>query len=435
MDTIFALASGLVPSAIAVVRLSGRQSQDILTAIVGQVPSPRTMLYTPFTARNGERIDQGLAVFFPAPHSFTGEDGAEFHLHGGAAVVNRLLQELASFEHCRQAEAGEFARRAFANGKLDLTAAEGLADLIAAETESQRRLAVMGTSGELAALYRDWRLQLIKARALIEAELDFADEADIAGAVSDQVWPQLAQLSRALSEHIRNGERAETMRDGLKIVIAGAPNAGKSSLMNRLAGRTVAIVTDEAGTTRDALEVRLTLSGLPVFISDTAGLRQTEAAIEKMGIDIARQKIEEADLILLIEDMTDAVPVDLPPHTAPLWRIGNKLDQVKGDTNRWPLQISVTTGQGFDALLEKLTCFCTKSSVEAGQLIPARRRQLDLLRQGRDELEAAINAPQLGLELRAEYLRQAGDHLGRITGDMDVEDFLDVIFSEFCIGK
>jgi len=435
METIFALASGLLPSAIAIVRLSGGRVREIVARLAGSLPAPRTLFYTTLTARDGMVIDQGLVAFFPAPHSFSGEDMAEFHLHGGPAVVERMLQELATFTDCRQAEAGEFARRAFANSKLDLTQAEGMADLIAAETESQRRLAVMGTSGALKALYRDWCKHLVKARALIEAELDFADEADVPGSVSDIIWPQLVQLNAAIREHIKEGERAQAMRDGVKIVIAGAPNAGKSSLINRLAGREVAIVTDEAGTTRDALEIRLVLAGMPVVVSDTAGLRQTQATIEQKGIDIAHTRMEEADLILFVEDMTDVQPVELPEITAPLWYIGNKLDQTAGDRTRWPVQISATNGQGFDELLTKLTSFCQERSVQITQIIPARRRQLDLLRKGVNELEAAIASPHLGLELRAEYLRQAGNHLGRIIGEVDVEDFLDIIFSEFCIGK
>jgi len=435
MDTIFALASGLLPSGIAVVRLSGKAVEDIIVALTGQLPPPRLMKHATFKAGDGHIIDRGLVVFFPAPHSFTGEDVAEFHLHGGKAVVARLLQELANCENCRPAEAGEFSRRAFANGKLDLTQAEGLADLIAAETESQRRLAVMGTSGALAALYRNWRQQLIKARAMIEAELDFADEADIPGAVSDRIWPQLMHLSKEIDAHIEVGERAESMRDGLKIVIAGAPNAGKSSLINRLAGRDVAIVTDEPGTTRDALEIRLTLAGLPIFVSDTAGLRAAQGAIEQMGIHIAKSRMIDADLVLLVEDMIDSKPVNLPDMTAPLWRIGNKLDKALGDKKRWPIQISARTGEGWDFFIELLTNFCLEKAVKIGQLIPARRRQLDLLREGRKELEMAYAFPHLGLELRAEHLRRASDCLGRITGDIDVEDFLDIIFSEFCIGK
>jgi len=435
MDTIFALASGLLPSGIAVVRLSGDKVKDIVATLASTIPPARQMFYTPFTACDGAIIDHGLVVFFPAPASFTGEDVAEFHLHGGPAVVERLLQELVCFEGCRQAEAGEFSRRAFANNKMDLVEAEGLADLIAAETESQRRLGVMGASGALASLYRAWRQSLIKARALIEAELDFADEADVPGSVSDVIWPQLAQLHTEIHDHISAGERNQAMRDGLKIVIAGAPNAGKSSLINRLAGHDVAIVTDEPGTTRDALEVRLTLGGLPILVSDTAGLRQAEGNIEQIGITIARQKIKEADLVLLLEDMAEPQPVDLPDIAVPLWHIGNKLDKIRGDKNRWPIQICATDGQGWEMFLEKLTSFCLERSVEIGGLVPARQRQLDLLRQGCAELEQALGSSQLGLELRAEYLRRASDQLGRITGDIEVEDFLDIIFSEFCIGK
>ncbi len=265
MDTIFAVSSGLLPSGVAVIRLSGPHVINIVKTLCGFLPKARFMHYGNLTARDGSFLDSALTVFFPAPHSFTGEDCAEFHLHGGKAVVNRFLDELSTFAGCRMAEAGEFSRRAFMEGKLDLVQAEGLADLIEAETESQRRLAIMGTSGRLTALYRDWRSKLMKARAFIEVELDFADETDVPNSVSDKIWKDVENLRTSLQKHIDEGERASILRDGLQIVIAGAPNSGKSSIMNRLAGKPVAIVTDEAGTTRDALEIRLVLGGIPIF--------------------------------------------------------------------------------------------------------------------------------------------------------------------------
>jgi len=356
-------------------------------------------------------------------------------LHGGKAVVVRFLEELGTFHGCRLAEPGEFARRAFAQGKLDLTEAEGLVDLINAETESQRRLAVMGASGALAALYRDWRNRLIKARAFIEAELDFSDEEDVPGSVSEQVWADMACLKDDIMQHIHNGKRAEIMRDGLKIVIAGAPNAGKSSVMNRLAGRDIAIVTEEAGTTRDALEVRLVLGTLPVLVTDTAGLRHTENHIEKMGIDAAITRMREADLVLVLDDMHHPQMISLPEIPATIWRIGNKLDLGSGDRNRWPLQFSVRTGEGWDEFIENLTTFCREKAVEIGDVVPARSRQIALLENGLAELETALKADRINLEFRAEHLRCASNYLGRITGDIDVEDLLDVIFSDFCIGK
>lgn len=435
MDTIFALSSGLVPSGVAVLRLSGPQVNDIVTCLVGKKLKPRFMHYGPICLKSGEILDHGLTVLFPAPHSFTGQDCAEFHIHGGKATVARLLQELASFDNCRQAEPGEFSRRAFSEGKIDLTGAEGLADLIEAETESQRRMAIMGASGALATLYRKWRDQLIRARALIEAELDFSDESDVPGSVSDTIWRDMAALKHQITDFVADGRRAAAMRDGLKIVIAGAPNAGKSSVMNLLAGRDVAIVTEEAGTTRDALEVRLTIGTLPVLVTDTAGLRQTDNRIEKIGIDIAYARILEADLVLMLDDMSDPHPIELPETRAIIWHVGNKSDQKTGSLSRWPYQFSARTGEGWDYFMEALSSLCQEHIATLGHLVPARQRQLDLLSNSCDDLRRAVESTSLDLELRAEYLRLASNALGRITGDINVEDLLDVIFSEFCIGK
>ncbi|EJF79233.1 tRNA modification GTPase MnmE [Candidatus Bartonella washoeensis] len=435
MDTIFAVSSGLLPSGVAVIRLSGPHVVRVVKDLCGFLPKARFMHYGNLTARDGSFLDSALTVFFPAPHSFTGEDCAEFHLHGGKAVVNRFLDELSTFEGCRIAEAGEFSRRAFIEGKLDLVQAEALADLIEAETESQRRLAVMGTSGRLTTLYRDWRHKLMKARAFIEAELDFSDEADIPNLVSDKIWKDVEELSVSLREHISEGERASILRDGLKIVIAGAPNSGKSSIMNRLAGRPVAIVMEEAGTTRDALEIRLVLSGLPVFLTDTAGFRKTENKIEKLGIEVAKQHIMDADLVILVYDMGNPKEIDLPETTAEIWHVGNKLDLYEEDKTRWFIQFSALTGLNFDNFIKEIELFCSRRASKIGNLVPARKRQLQLLKEAVKEIEVSLNDNFLDLTLRAEHLRRASDFLGRITGDIDVEDLLDIIFSEFCIGK
>lgn len=436
MDTIFALSSGKLPSGVAVIRVSGNKVQNIIKSIRGKVPPARMMAYGPLYSLEHELLDSALTVFFPAPNSFTGEDCVEFHLHGGKAVVARFLNELSKFENCRIAEAGEFSKRAFANGKLDLTEAEGLADLIDAETESQRRLAVMGASGALAELYRAWRQELLQARAMIEAELDFVEEQDIPDSVSDRIWDKLKLLNSAIKKHVADGYRAQAMRDGIKIVIAGAPNSGKSSIINRLAGRDVAIVTDEEGTTRDALEIRLILAGLPVLVTDTAGIRETANKVEKIGIDTALKRLQEADLILHIEDMSSPVEITLPAENkAEIWRLGNKVDLVSGDDSRWPIQFSAETGEGFEEFLNKLIEFCNSFSESLGDLVPARKRQFDLLEETISEIDAALMLKDLDLTLRAEHLRRASDMLGRITGDIDVEDILDVIFSQFCVGK
>ena len=436
MDTIFALSSGKLPSGVAVIRVSGNEVQNIIKSIRGKVPPARMMAYGSLYSLEHEFLDSALTVFFPAPNSFTGEDCVEFHLHGGKAVVARFLNELSKFENCRIAEAGEFSKRAFANGKLDLTEAEGLADLIDAETESQRRLAVMGASGALAELYREWRQELLQARAMIEAELDFVEEQDIPDSVSDRIWDKLKLLSSTIKKHVADGYRAQAMRDGIKIVIAGAPNSGKSSIINRLAGRDVAIVTDEEGTTRDALEIRLILAGLPVLVTDTAGIRETANKVEKIGIDTALKRLQEADLILHIEDMSSPVEITLPAeNNAEIWRLGNKVDLVSGDDSRWPIQFSAETGEGFEEFLDKLIEFCNSFSESLGDLVPARKRQFDLLKETISEIDSALMLKDLDLTLRAEHLRRASDMLGRITGDIDVEDILDVIFSQFCVGK
>lgn len=439
MDTIFALSSGKLPSGVAVIRVSGKMAKPIVMELLGKVPVQRVMTFGKLFSPKGEFLDSALTVFFPGPSSFTGEDCVEFHLHGGKAVVDKFLDVLGQFEHCRLAEAGEFSRRAFSFGKLDLTEAEGLADLIEAETESQRRLAVMGASGKLAKIYRRWRKELVNARAMIEAELDFSDEEDVLGSVSNTVWQRLGELSGSILQFIEKSERVSGMRDGIKVVIAGAPNAGKSSIINKLSGRDVAIVTDEAGTTRDALETRLVIGGYPILLTDTAGLRNTENKIEKLGINIAYDRVKDADLVLLVDDISNPQTIELPPTGAEIWHIGNKVDLRAADKLRdkkkWSIEFSTKTGEGFDSFVKKLELFCQSFSYEVGEVVTARKRQLELLKLAVKEIDKAVEGATIDLTLRAEHLRLAADALGRITGDIDVEDILDVIFSQFCIGK
>lgn len=434
-DTIFALSSGRLPSGVAVVRISGPQVRFVIETIIGKMIEPRYAAYKTFRTRNGDAIDRGLALFFPGPNSFTGEDCAEFHLHGGIAVVEKLLEELGSFPNCRIAEAGEFTRRAFTNGKMDLTIAEGLADLIAAETEGQRRLALQVASGAQRQLYTEWRQRLVRARALIEAELDFADESDVPGSVSGQVWEQLKSLQGEIGRHIESGKRAAMLRDGLHVVIAGAPNAGKSSLLNFLAGREIAIISDEAGTTRDLLEVKLNLGGIPVYVTDTAGLRETTSKVEKIGIDRARERAAEADLVLLLEDMQNPIAVSLDNGGADVWTIGTKADLGTGDRAAWQYLISTKTADGLSHLLEALQAFAEERIGLINDAVPTRQRHINLLQSTISEIDTAAERDDLPLELRAENMRRASQYLGRITGDVDVEEILDVIFSQFCIGK
>ncbi|WP_245428876.1 tRNA uridine-5-carboxymethylaminomethyl(34) synthesis GTPase MnmE [Phyllobacterium phragmitis] len=435
-DTIFALSSGRLPSGVAVIRISGAQVRFVVETISGETPEPRKAVYRQFRSPAGEVLDRGLLLFFPGPHSFTGEDCAEFHLHGGVAVVDRFLRELSSFESCRMAEPGEFTRRAFANGKMDLTVAEGLADLVSAETEGQRRLALQVASGAQRNLYMDWRRELIQARALIEAELDFADESDVPGSVSAKVWQAMRFLSEQIGRHLVDGERAAVFRDGFHVAIIGAPNAGKSSLLNMLAGRDVAIISEEAGTTRDLIEVKLDLGGIPVFLTDTAGLREADGHVERIGIERARARAASADLVLLLEDMSRPESVDLPDFEGAMWRVGNKKDLADpGNGERWTYQISARSGEGVDDLIEAITRSAVEKAGSIGDVVPTRHRHMDLLKATRQEINEAIEREDFPLELRAENLRRASQFLGRITGDVDVEDILDVIFSQFCIGK
>ncbi|MFZ1773703.1 MAG: tRNA uridine-5-carboxymethylaminomethyl(34) synthesis GTPase MnmE, partial [Rhizobiaceae bacterium] len=273
VDTIYALSSGGMPSGVAVVRISGGAVAAVAEIVCGGLPAARYASLRPIRSRNGELLDEGLVIYFPGPASFTGEDVLEIHLHGSRAVAAAVLSELAGFTGLRMAEAGEFSRRAYLNGKKDLAAVEGLADLIAAETEAQRRFAQGNSSGVQSRLYQSWRQRIIDMRSLIEAELDFADEGDIAGSVSDLVWGDAARLGEEIRGHLAGFKRAEIVLDGFKVVLAGAPNAGKSSLLNALAKRDAAIVSDEPGTTRDLVDVSLDLGGMKVVLTDTAGIR------------------------------------------------------------------------------------------------------------------------------------------------------------------
>lgn len=438
-DTIFALSSGKLPSGVAVIRISGPQTRFVTETIAGSIEKARFAYLRKFIGKDGELLDSGLVIYFKGPASFTGEDCAEFHLHGGIAVVERFLTELSTFENVRLAEAGEFSRRAFTNGKMDLTVSEGLADLISAETESQRRLALQGASGKQRILYSKWRDKIIQGRALIEAELDFADESDVPGSVSDQVWQEMHKLSKEIELHLEMGQRANYIRDGFHIVIIGAPNAGKSSLLNLLSGRDIAIISDEAGTTRDLLEVHLNLNGNSVYMTDTAGIREAANKVERIGIQKALDKVSEADLVLLLEDISDSnlsqTQIDIST-TAEIIRIGTKTDLCPyKDQSNWDFCISTTTNEGIDNLLAHLTKLVDERTKLIGDAIPTRLRHIQMLQKGNEEILNAINNEDYPLELRAENLRLASQYLGRITGDIDVEDILDVIFSEFCIGK
>ncbi|TCU23706.1 tRNA modification GTPase trmE [Rhizobium azibense] len=434
-DTIYALSSGAVPSGVAVIRLSGVKTRDAVEMLAGDVPPPRLASLRTIRLRNGSTIDSGLVLFFPSPASFTGEDSAEFQLHGSRAVINALFEELEAIDGVRMAAEGEFSRRAFDNGKLDLVEIEGLADLIAAETEMQRRLAVEHSQGKLSRLYDSWAERLTRARALIEAELDFADEDDVPGSVSELVWTDIGRLQAELKSHLTHAQAGEIIRDGFKVVIAGAPNAGKSTLMNALARREVAIVTDIAGTTRDVLHVDLDINGFLVKLYDTAGLREAKGRVEKEGIRRAEQVIAEASLVLYLEDMTKATHGVAPITNTEVLRVGTKADISAGDgSGPYDLTISAVTDAGLVTLRAAIAERLEQQVNSHNLAIPSRKRQKDSLAECLGAIEAALAEPA-GLDIKAENLRIAGNALGRITGRVDVENLLDVIFSEFCIGK
>ncbi|WP_018098697.1 tRNA uridine-5-carboxymethylaminomethyl(34) synthesis GTPase MnmE [Sinorhizobium meliloti] len=435
-DTIYALSSGSLPAGVAIIRVSGPATADALVRLCGALPAPRIAALRTIRTRNGETLDSGLVLYFPAPASFTGEDCCELQVHGGRAVVSAILEELAATEGLRHAEAGEFARRAFQNGKLDLVEVEGLADLIAAETEMQRRLAIEHSGGGQSALYAGWARRLTHSRAMIEAELDFADEDDVPGSVSAAIWEDIGRLRQEIDEHIARAGLAEIIRDGLKIVIAGEPNAGKSSLLNALARRDIAIVTEVAGTTRDVLSVDLSLAGFSVKLFDTAGLRETDELVEREGIRRARQVIADADLVLLLSEKPGSFRLDEAlPEKVPVIRVATKVDR---PSPSWApsdadIFLSTRTGEGMADLLTALQSHLLDLAGKTALAMPSRKRHVDCLRQASSALERSLSSSEL--ELRAEQLRQAGDALGKITGRVDVENLLDVIFSEFCIGK
>ncbi len=433
-DTIFALSSGALPSGVAIVRFSGPATRLALETMTGNVPDPRVARLTSIRGTDGILLDRGLCLFFPGPASFTGEDCGELHLHGGRAVVRSVLETLASLPGLRMAEAGEFTKRAFLNGKIDLTGAEALSDLIAAETEAQQRFALANGTKAHRKLYDGWRRKLIKARAMIEAELDFADEGDVPNSLSDEVLDDVRELRAAVAAHASGYKNAEIIRDGFRVVILGAPNAGKSALLNALAKRDVAIVTDVPGTTRDLLEVNLDIGGIKVILVDTAGIRETEERIEAIGIERSLQRAQEADLVLLVEDASMPLPFSGLPEK-PVIRVGNKRDLLADETlASYDCLVSAEHGDGLDGLLDLLQEACEGYADRASDTLPFRARHVQLLWDAVQSLDASL-AEQDDIELRAEHLRVASQSLGRIHGEIDVEDLLDTIFSTFCIGK
>ena len=459
-DTIIALASGAGRAGVAVLRLSGAHSGAVLAALSGapghlsgdgtlarDLPEPRRAAVRILRDAAGGFLDEALVLWMPGPASYTGEDVAELHVHGGAAVVEAVMRAATASGLCRIAGPGEFTRRAFDAGRIDLTQAEAIADLIDAETEGQRRQAARLYQGEAARVFDSWRGLLIAAMAMLEASIDFPDESDVPASIALRALEPIERLASDLQAALRDAGRLSRVREGLCIAILGPPNAGKSSLINRLARREAAIVSPVPGTTRDVVEVRLVMAGYPVWIADTAGLREAADAIEAEGVRRALARAEEADIRLWVceaaegEQLAQAVSRE----TGASFRPGdliilNKADRLAAGpvaSGADVLVVSALTGAGIDRLEERLAQLVAErlDADEAPLVTRARHRELAAEAQGAicRALEAARQGR--GAELIVEDLRLAARSLGRITGAIDAEDLLDTIFSSFCIGK
>lgn len=428
MDTIFALASGRGRAGVSVIRISGERALAAAEALAGPLPAPRVAGLRKLRVA-GEVVDEALVLVFPSGASFTGEDVAELQVHGSPAVVQALLRALAAMPGLRGAEAGEFTRRALEAGRLDLAQVEGLADLIEAETEAQRRQAMRIFSGALGGKAAGWRARLVRAAALLAAAIDFADE-EIPEGVLREAAALLAEVRDELRREAAGFGVAERIRDGFEVAIVGAPNAGKSTLLNALAGREAAITSEIAGTTRDVIEVRMDLGGLPVTFLDTAGLRETEDAVERIGIARARERSHGADLRVILLDEDGRPPLEPEP--------GDIVLQGKADlvpARQWP-GISGRTGLGIPELVAGIAARLEERAAGAGTI--TRERHLRAIISAVGSLDSALDAVHRGseaVELAAEDLRQALRALDSLVGKVDVEDLLDEIFASFCIGK
>ncbi|WIY52826.1 tRNA uridine-5-carboxymethylaminomethyl(34) synthesis GTPase MnmE [Devosia sp. YIM 151766] len=426
-DTIMALSSGSLPAGVAVIRLSGPLVQASLAAIAGGVPTPRKLALRHIGSER--RLDQGLVVFFPAPHSFTGEDCAELHVHGSVAAVKAILAALEQ-QGLRLAEAGEFTRRAFENGKLDLVSVEGLGDLLNADTEKQRQQALARYDGRLTREIEQWREALLDLRAEIEARLDFSDEGDVAEDLPPEWLRELAELESAIATALASVDSGRIVREGIRVALAGAPNTGKSSLLNALAKSDIAIVSDEAGTTRDVRETPLDIAGQLFILLDLAGLRATDSRAEAEGVRRAQDAIAGADIVLWLK-APDVEEAERPATAAQVLTIGTKADL--GMMDDVDLTLSVYNGSGLDILIDKLAALGEALAGGEPALVSHERDRTSLT----DALAALIEAREaLGdWELAAESLRLASSALERLIGRLDAEHILDRLFSSFCIGK
>jgi tRNA modification GTPase len=447
-DTIYALSSGAGRAGVAVIRISGLKSGHLIEKLCGRSLCPRkAFLKSIVHPLTGETLDQALVLWFPSPSSFTGEDVAELHIHGGSAVIAAVMEAIGSLSGMRMAEAGEFTRRAFYNGKLDLTGIEAVSDLVDAQTEAQRKQALVQMGGGFSDVLENLRYQLIHILAYIEASIDFSDEDDVGENVNDQMLENIRLLKNEIDTLLEDGKSGERVREGLQVVIAGPPNAGKSSLLNSLAKRDVAIVSNQAGTTRDVIDVYLDLGGFPVMVCDTAGLRDIGDSVEEEGVRRARGRIDSADVILWTTDGTIAeeaydFAIDSGQY---LIRVRNKcdLDSIEIPTmtsypdieNLGVVTISARTGEGLERLMENITKIATQLQSGGERALITRARHREALKHATGALSAVLENPHQAVELVAENLRICARELGRITGSVDVEDLLDVIFRDFCIGK
>ncbi len=432
-DTIYALSSGAGKGGVAVIRVSGKKVLEVVHCLTRiENPKPRYAYFTEIKS-DGIVLDKPLMIYFKGPYSFTGEDVVEFHVHGGRGVINAVMGAIGKIDGCRPAEPGEYSRRAVVAGKMDLTKAEGLMDLIDAETELQRAQAFSQMDGNLSALYEGWRADLKHHMAYLEAFIDFPEE-EIPQENLDKIDLQINKLINDIKAHLDDKKIGQRLREGFLVAIVGVPNVGKSSLINALTKKDVAIVSQTAGTTRDVVEAHLDVAGFPVILADTAGLREGTEEIESEGIRRAVKKASDADLILHVLDAKNYPHVDKLPdelankHILTLW---NKVDEVSREIKEDV--ISAKTGDGIDALWDKIKSVLSDSLAMAQNGVITRERYRIALKECQKALENSLNAPEL--ELKAEDLRMANRALGRITGVIDADELLDVIFRDFCIGK
>ncbi len=431
-QTIYALASGGGRSGVAVIRVSGRHARFGLETISGFVPPPRRASLRRLRDLDGNGIDDALVIWFPGPQSFTGEDCAEFHVHGGRAIVGALLKALSGLAEFRQADAGEFSRRAFLNGKLDLAQAEGLADLIDAESEAQRKQALYQLDGALGVQCTDWRRRMLGLQAELEADIDFSDEDDVGSFDHQRLIDSVAKLKAELEGALAGFAHSQRVRQGLVVVISGPPNVGKSSLLNAIAQRDAALVSATAGTTRDLIEVSVVFFGELVTFIDTAGIRETAEHLEGLGIERALKAREMADVVLELYDETTSMAV--PASAGNNILVATKRDIHSGAVPSTPFWVSTTTGEGLSVLYEEIKT--RLSGLPRGAGLVTRQRHAEALVATIALLNIVMQADAATpIEILADDLRQAGRTLGRLVGEFVVDDVLGTLFSSFCIGK